>query len=104
MGEVWRARDTHLGREVALKFLPESVVADEARLSRFQREAKLLASLNHSGVATLYGFEELDGKPFLVMEVVEGPTLADRLQRPVPWREALEIARHIAEALEAAHD
>jgi Tol biopolymer transport system component len=105
MGEVYRARDSRLGREVALKFLPESVAADESRLSRFEREAKLLASLSHSGVATLYGFEQLEGKPVLVMEVVEGPTLADRIQRGgLPWREAVEIGRHIAEALEAAHE
>ena len=105
MGEVWRARDTRLGREVALKLLPDSVALDEARLGRFAREAKLLASLNHPGVAIVYGFEELDGKPFLVLEVIEGPTLAERLQRgALPWREAVEIGRHIAEALEAAHD
>jgi serine/threonine-protein kinase len=105
MGEVWRARDTRLGREVALKLLPDSVAGDKARLSRFEREAQLLASLNHPGVATVYGFEELDGKPFLVLEVIQGPTLAERLQRgALPWREALEIGRHIAEALEAAHD
>jgi eukaryotic-like serine/threonine-protein kinase len=105
MGEVWRARDTRLGREVALKLLPDSVAGDEARLIRFAREAKLLASLNHPGVATVYGFEELDGKPFLVLEVIEGPTLAERLQRgALPWREAVEIGRHIAEALEAAHE
>jgi Tol biopolymer transport system component len=105
MGEVWRARDTRLGREVALKFLPDSVAGDAARLSRFEREAKLLASLSHPGVATLYGFETLEGTPFLVMEVVEGPTLAERLQRgALPWPEALEVGRNIAEALEAAHE
>jgi len=116
MGEVWRAEDTKLGREVAVKLLPEEVSADPERLARFQREAKMLASLNHPNIATLYGLETAtrsdDGADlvtaettFLVMELVEGETLADRIARgPIPIDEALEIARQVAEALEAAHE
>ena len=104
MGEVYRARDTKLGRDVAIKLLLGSLVADADRISRFQREAQVLASLNHPAIAHLYGFE--DGTtPFLVMELVPGDTLADRIARgALPPSEALPIARQIAEALEAAHD
>jgi serine/threonine-protein kinase len=105
MGEVWRALDTRLGREVALKLLPDSLADDAARLSRFEREAKLLAAVRHPGIATLLAVERVDGRPFLVLELIEGPTLADRLQRgALPWKEAVEISRHIADALEAAHE
>ena len=105
MGEVYRARDTRLDRTVAIKVLPEAFAADAQRVARFQREAKVLASLNHPHIAAIYGFEETDGVKALVMELVEGPTLADRIaQGPIPLDEALPIARQIAEALEAAHE
>ena len=106
MGEVYRARDTKLHREVALKVLPEAFARDPDRLARFEREAQLLASLNHPNIAAIYGFEEGQGAvPALVLELVDGPTLADRiLQGPIPLDEALPIARQIADALEAAHD
>ena len=105
MGEVWRATDTRLGREVALKALPEDFAADPDRHARFEREAKLLASLNHPNIATLYGLEHLGGNHVLVMELVEGEGLDEVIARgPVPVDEAVSIARQIAEALEAAHD
>ena len=105
MGEVYRARDTKLGRDVALKVLPEAFTADPDRLARFEREAKVLASLNHPHIGHIYGLEEADGQKALVLELVEGPTLADRIaQGPVPLDEALPIAKQIAEALEAAHE
>jgi serine/threonine-protein kinase len=105
MGEVYRARDTKLGRDVALKILPDSFAADPERLARFQREAQVLASLNHPHIGAIYGLEELDGVRALVLELVDGPTLADRIaQGPVPLDEALTIARQIAEAVEAAHE
>jgi len=110
MGEVWRATDTRLGRHVALKLLPAAFATDPERLSRFEREAKLLASLNHSNIAHLYGFEQAtlpDGSHahLLAMELVEGEDLAERLKRgPVPVDEAVAIARQIAEALEEAHE
>ena len=105
MGVVYRARDTKLGRDVAIKVLPEDIQHDPERLSRFEREARLLASLNHPHVATLYGFVEVSGTRFLVMELVEGATLADRIARhPLPIEEALPLFRQIAEGLEAAHD
>ena len=105
MGEVWRARDTRLGREVALKVLPDGLAADPDRLARLEREARLLAALNHPGIAAIHGIEQADGVPLLVLELVEGPTLAERLRRgPLPVREALEVGRQIAEALEAAHE
>jgi eukaryotic-like serine/threonine-protein kinase len=105
MGEVYRARDTRLDRTVAIKVLPEAFAADAQRVARFQREAKVLASLNHPHIAAIYGFEEADGVKALVMELVEGPTLADRIaQGPIPLDEALPIAKQIAEALEAAHE
>ena len=105
MGEVWRARDATLGREVAIKTLPEEFAKDEERLARFEREAKLLASLNHPNIATIHGLEEDNGTRFLVLELVEGDTLADRLKRgAIPVEESLKLALQIAEALEAAHE
>lgn len=105
MGEVYRATDTRLGREVALKVLPPAFLTHADRLARFDREAKLLATLNHPNIASLYGVEEANGVRALVMELVEGPTLADRLKAgPVPLEEALGIAEQIVEALEAAHE
>jgi serine/threonine-protein kinase len=105
MGEVYRARDTKLGRDVALKILPEAFASDPERFARFQREARVLAALNHPHIATLHGFEDTAGRFAIVMELVEGPTLADRIsQGPLPLDEALAIARQVAAALEAAHD
>jgi eukaryotic-like serine/threonine-protein kinase len=104
MGEVYRARDTKLNRDVALKVLPEAFASDPERLARFQREAELLATLNHPNIAAIYGLEDSDGTRALVLELIEAPTLADRItKRPIPIEEALPIARQIAEALEAAH-
>ena len=104
MGEVYRATDTKLGREVALKVLPSEVRQDPARLARFRREATLLASLNHPNVAAIHGLEEADGMPFLALELVEGEDLAQRLARgSIPMDEALGIARQIADALAEAH-
>ena len=105
MGEVWRARDSKLGREVAIKTLPEEFAKDEERLARFEREAKLLASLNHPNIAAIYGLEEHNGTRFLVLELVEGDTLAERLKRgAIPVEESLTLALQIAEALDAAHE
>src|SRR5213593_2878508 len=105
MGEVYRAKDTKLGRAVAVKVLPDALASDADRIARFEREAKALAALNHPHIAALYGMEESDGRHFLVMELVEGETLAERLQRgPMPVAEALKTATQIAEALEAAHE
>ena len=105
MGEVYRARDTKLDRDVAIKVLPEAFAKDDERLRRFEREAKLLASLNHPNIASIYGLEESDGVKALVLELVEGPTLAERIGRgPIPVDETIAIARQIAEALEAGHD
>ena len=105
MGEVYRARDVRLRRDVAIKVLPESVALDRERIDRFEREAHLLAALNHPNIATLYGIEEANGATALVMELVDGPTLADRLHSgAMPIREALTIARQIADALDAAHE
>ena len=105
MGEVYRARDNKLGREVALKFLPPHFNADAERRARFAREARLLATLNHPNIGSIYGLEEANGQTALVLEFVEGPTLADRLQYgPMRVPEALAVARQIAEALEAAHE
>jgi len=105
MGEVYQATDTKLKRQVAIKVLPESVAADSERLARFQREAEVLASLNHPNIAAIYGLEDADGSKALVMELVEGPTLADRIAHgPIRVADALPIARQIAEALEAAHE
>lgn len=104
MGEVYRARDSKLGRLVAIKVLPADVARDPEKLNRFQREAKLLASLNHPNIASIYGFEDSD-KPGLVMELVEGPTLADRITAgPLPVEESLSIAKAVCEALEYAHE
>src|SRR5215475_12500474 len=101
MGEVYRARDTRLHRDVAVKVLPETFAADPDRLARFQREAQLLASLNHPHIGAIYGLEE----HALILEFVDGETLADRIARgPIPIGEALPMARQIAEALEAAHE
>ena len=105
MGEVHRARDTRLGRDVALKVLPQRFAADPDRLARFSREAQVLASLNHPRIGAIYGLEECDGVRALVLELVEGLTLADRLaQAPIPLDEALRTSQQIAEALEAAHE
>src|SRR5262245_48363632 len=105
MGKVWRARHTALKRDDALKVLPESSAANHERLSRFEREAQVLASLNHPNIAHVYGLEEFDGSKALVMELVEGLTLADRIAHgPIPLDEALATARQIAEALEGAHE
>ena len=105
MGEVYRARDTKLDRDVALKVLPHAFTDDPDRLARFEREAKVLASLNHPNIGHIYGLEEAEGQKALVLELVEGPTLADRItQGPIPVDEALPIAKQIAEALEAAHE
>jgi serine/threonine-protein kinase len=105
MGEVYRARDTKLNRDVALKVLPEAFAADAERLARFKREAQVLASLNHPHIAAIYGFEDSGSTHALVLELVDGPTLADRIAKgPIPLDEALPIAKQIAEALEAAHE
>src|SRR4029450_2129071 len=105
MGEVYRAKDTKLGREVALKVLPESFTDDAERVARFRREAQVLASLNHPHIGGIYGLEDASGVTALVFELVEGPTLADRIaEGPILLDDALPIARQIAEALEAAHE
>jgi serine/threonine protein kinase len=104
MGEVYRATDINLGRQVAIKLLPPEVATSSERLSRFEREARVLAALNHPNIAALYGVEKSGGTTALVMELVEGPTLADRIaEGPLPTDEAIVIARQIADALEAAH-
>src|SRR5687768_18561965 len=101
MGEVYRATDTKLGRDVAIKLVAPALAQDQSRLASFTREAQVLASLNHPNIAAIYGVED----HALVMELVEGPTLADRIkQGPIPIGEALDIARQIADALTAAHD
>jgi len=105
MGEVWRATDTSLKRDVALKVLPEAFVSDPDRLARFQREAEILASLNHPNIAQVYGLERAEGQTAIVMELVEGPTLADRIEAgPLPPSDAIDVALQIAAALEAAHE
>ena len=105
MGEVYRARDTKLDRDVALKVLPAAFIADPDRLARFEREARVLASLNHPNIAQIHGLEETEGTRALVLELVEGPTLAGRLEQgPIPLDEVLSIARQIALALQAAHE
>ena len=105
MGEVYRALDSKLGRDVAIKILPSHFTADPERRSRFAREARLLATLNHPHIGAIYGLEDIDGVTVLVLELLEGPTLADRLANgPLPIADALAIARQIAEALEAAHE
>ena len=101
MGEVYRAREPHLNRDVALKILPELFALEPDRVTRFKREAQVLASLNHPHIAAIYGFEEANGVQALALEPVEGPTLADRIaQGPIPDDEALPIARQTAEATE----
>ena len=104
MGEVYRARDLKLNRAVALKFIPAALVNEAQRLARFEREAQLLAALNHPNIAAIHGVEEHQGKPFLVMELVEGETLEDHLLAgELPIADALRLALQIAEALKAAH-
>jgi serine/threonine-protein kinase len=105
MGEVYRARDTRLNRDVALKVLPEIFARDAQRMGRFEREARMLASLNHPNIAAIYGLEESGPIRALVMELVEGPTLAERIAGgPIPLEEALPIVRQTADAVEYAHD
>ena len=105
MGEVWRAEDTKLGRQVAIKLLPDIFTADAERLARFEREARVLAAFEHPRIASIYGLEDFDGRKLLVMQVAEGETLAERIDAgPVPIEKALKISLQIAEALEAAHD
>jgi serine/threonine-protein kinase len=105
MGDVYRARDRQLNRQVALKVLPDVFALDPDRLDRFKREAQVLASLNHPNIASIHGFEESDGLQALVLELIDGPTLADRIAHgPIPLDEGLPIARQIAEGLEAAHE
>src|SRR5450631_912849 len=105
MGEVYRARDTKLDRDVAIKILPQAFVSDPERVARFQREAKTLASLNHPNIAHIHGLDERDGITALVMELIDGEDLSQRIARgPIPLDEALPIAKQIAEALEAAHE
>ena len=105
MGVVYRAQDTNLSRDVAIKVLPEQFTQDPQRLARFEREAKLLASLNHPNIAAIYGLEEADGVRFLSLELVEGETLAERVAKgPLPVEEALEVCQQIAEGVEAAHE
>jgi serine/threonine protein kinase len=105
MGEVYRARDTRLGREVAIKILPEAFTHDPDRLARFDREARVLASLNHPNIATIHGIEESGATRALVLELIEGDTLADRLRagRGLPLADVLAFARQIVDALDAAH-
>ena len=105
MGEVYRARDTRLNRDVALKILPPAVASDHDRVARFEREAEMLAALNHPNIAQIHGVEDAGGSLALVMELVEGEDLAARIARgPVPFDDTLPIARQIADALEAAHE
>ena len=105
MGEVYRARDTKLGRDVAIKVLPEAVAREQERLARFEREGRTLAAMNHPNIAIIHGLEDTSDIRALVMELVEGPTLADRIARgPVPPAEAVSIARQIVDALDAAHE
>src|SRR5438876_5676268 len=105
MGEVYRAHDTKLKRDVAIKILPDEFSRDADRVSRFQREAKVLASLNHPNIAAIYDLQEANGSHFLVLELVEGETLAGRIKHgPIPVEEALHIAKDICAAIEAAHE
>ena len=105
MGAVYKARDLHLDRFVALKILPPEKVADPERRRRFVQEAKSASALNHPNIASIYGLEQADGRPFLVLELVEGQTLAERLKKGrIPLDETLNICRQIAEGLEAAHE
>lgn len=105
MGEVYRAHDSKLGRDVAIKVLPEAFARDADRMTRFEQEAKVLASLNHPNIASIYGLEDSETTHALVMELVEGPTLADRIRHcPIPIEEAVPIAKQICDALEYAHE
>ena len=105
MGEVYRATDTKLDREVAIKTLPSTLAADTDRLARFEREAKLLAALNHPNIAIIYGLEEQEGTQCIAMELIEGETLEEKLKDgPLPVEDALRLALQIAQALEAAHE
>ena len=105
MGEVYRARDTKLGRDVAIKILPRVFTSDPERLARFEREARVLAALNHPNIGAIFGVEDAEGIRALVLELVEGEMLADRIARgPVPMKDALGMARQIADALDAAHE
>src|SRR5262245_54824374 len=105
MGEVYRARDTKLKRDVAIKVLPETLSHDAERLARFQREAEVLASLNHPHIAAVYDLADVENSRVLIMELVEGESLAQRIARgPIPLKESLDIAKAVAEALEAAHE
>ena len=105
MGEVYQAKDQKLGRDVAIKVLPQEFAMDADRVARFEREAKLLASLNHPNIAAIHGLEESGGTHFLVLELVEGDALADRIRKgPIPVEESVKLALQIAEALEAAHE
>jgi eukaryotic-like serine/threonine-protein kinase len=105
VGVVYRARDPKLGRDVAIKVLPEAFARDAERMARFQREAKVLASLDHPNIATIHGLEESGGTRALVMQLVEGQTLADRIKLgPIPVDDAVRIAKQIADALEYAHE
>ena len=105
MGEVYRARDSRLDREVAIKVLPVHLRDDPEAMARFEREARVLASLNHRGIAGIYGLDEYAGRRFLVLELVEGETLADRLSRgAIPTDESVTLALQIADAVEAAHE
>src|SRR5262245_49262033 len=105
MGEVYRARDLRLQRDVAVKVLPDAFALDRDRADRFEREARLLASVNCPNIAAIYGVEDVDGVVGLVLELVEGPTLADRLRAgPLPIAETLQLARQIVDALDAAHE
>jgi len=105
MGEVYRARDTRLNRDVAIKVLPDEFSRDKDRLARFEREAKLLAQLNHPNIATLHGLEEAHGQKFIVMEMIEGQTLAERIASgPIPIDEAILLFQQIATGLAVAHE
>src|SRR5262249_50254465 len=105
MGEVYRARDARLQRDIALKILPDAFAADPERLARFEREAQVLASLNHQHIAAIHGLEQSNGVRALVLELVEGETVADRIARgPMPIDEALSVATQIGEALQSAHE
>src|SRR5262245_39083320 len=105
MGEVYLAKDIRLDRQVAIKALPEHLSSDADRLARFQREAKILASLNHPNIAAIHGLEEANGQQYLVLEYIEGETLDERISRgPLPFDDAIEVAVHVADALESAHE
>ena len=104
MGEVYRSRDEKLGRDVAIKILPRAFTSHPDRLARFVREARMLAALHQPNICAIYGFDEADGVRFLILELVEGDTLADRIKQGLPLGQALSVARQITDALEAAHD